>query len=263
MGNAMKRWFALILLGGVLVAGVLVGLQRQFIYFPGSSLPPPPDGITAVTTTTEDGLVLTGWLARRESDEPLLLVFHGNAGTVADRLPLAEALGPHGVAVLLTGYRGYGGNPGTPSEEGFAQDAVAWQSWARANHDGPLAYLGESIGTGVATRLAVTHPPRAVVLRSPFTSLVDVGQTHYPWLPLRWLLQDRYGVAERIGQVQAPTLVVAGEADQIVPVSQSRAVFQAATQPKQWLEVTDATHNHPALLNGEEMVNAIVMLLRR
>lgn len=262
MCGVMKRWIGLIVLGVVVVAGVLVGLQRQLIYFPGSRLPPAPDGVTVVTTTTEDGLVLTGWLTRRNPDEPLLLVFHGNAGTVADRLPLAEALRPHGIAVLLTGYRGYGGNPGRPSEEGFAQDAVAWQSWTRANHDGPPAYFGESLGAAVATRLALTHPPAALVLRSPFTSLADVGRVHYPWLPLRALLRDRFEVTERINQVTAPVLVVAGGADEIVPAGQSRAVFEEATEPKLWLEITGADHNDSSLLNGEELVGAVVQMVR-
>lgn len=245
------------------MAGLALGFQRHLIYFPGSRLPPAPEGITAVTTTTDDGLVLTGWLARHDPDEPLLLVFQGNAGTVADRLALATALRPHGIAVLLAGYRGYGGNPGSPSEEGLALDALAWRAWADADHGGPMAYFGESLGTGVATRLALSHPPAALILRSPFTSLADVGRVHYPFLPVGLLLRDRFEVADRIARVDAPVLVVAAEEDRIVPMSLSRAVYDAATEPKRWLEIPGVGHNDRSLLDGPRMIGAVVDLLGR
>ncbi|HUG84814.1 MAG TPA: alpha/beta hydrolase, partial [Euzebya sp.] len=257
----MKGWFVVVL-GVVIVAGLLWGLQRRLIYFPSQAVALLPGWVEEVETTTGDGLTLRGWVARRDRDEPLLLVFHGNGGTGADRLPLAEALRPHGVAVLLTEYRGYGGNPGTPSEEGLARDAVAWRSWADAHHDGPVAYLGESLGAAVATRLATAAPPAALVLRSPFTSLAAVGGVHYPFLPLRWLLSDRFEVADRIADVDAPVLVIAGDADEIVPPAQSRAVHEAATQPERLVEVAGARHNDLDMLAGEQVIEAIVDLLR-
>lgn len=257
----MPRTLLVVVVAVVVVVGLLVGLQRRLVYFPGQAVPAPPPGVAEVVARTGDGLELAGWLSRDHADQPLLLVFPGNAGTRAGRLPLATALRVHGAAVLLADYRGFGGNAGVPSEDGLARDADAWRAWADAHHEGPVAYLGESLGAGVATRLAVASPPSALVLRSPFTSLADVGSVHYPFLPVRWLLRDRFEVATRIGAVDAPVLVVAGTADEIVPIAQSRAVYAAATAPRRWLEIPGAHHNDLDLLAGPPLIAAIVDLL--
>lgn len=261
----MSRWrwplAALALLVVIALLAMLEGVQRRFVYFPDQHVPPPPAGIQEVIAQTGDGLRLRGWLSAADADGPLLLVFHGNGGDHADRLPLAEALRPHGISVLLAGYRGYGGNPGTPSEAGLAADARAWQERA-AQEERPLVYFGESLGAAVATGLAAESPPAALVLRSPFESLPAVGRHHMPLLPLRWLLHDRYDVVNRIGEVRGPVLVVAGTADQIVPSSQSRAVYEAATAPKRWLAVPGADHNDGVLLDGPDLIAAVRQLLQ-
>lgn len=259
----MRRGLLILTVGLVIVMALLVTLQRRLIYFPGQAVPPPPADVEEVSARTSDGVVLVSWLSRDRPDQPLLLVFPGNAGTRAGRLPLARALRAQGIAVLLTDYRGYGGNPGTPSEQGLALDAETWRAWADVHHDGPLAYYGESLGAGVATRLAVAAPPTALILRSPFTSLADAGRVHYPWLPAGWLLRDRFEVASRIAAVEASVLVVAGSADEIVPTEQSRAVYDAARRPKRWLEVRGAHHNDTALLTGADLIAAVVELLGR
>lgn len=245
----------------MLVIGVLLGLQRQFVYFPQEWVPSPPEGVEPVTTTTDDDLALDGWLVRDHPGQPLLIVFHGNGGNRAGRLPLASALKLHGIAVLLTDYRGYGGNPGRPTEEGLRRDAEAWRQWADAHHAGPITYFGESLGSAVAARLALSHRPAALVLRSPFPSLAAVGAIHYPLLPLRWLLLDRYETAAHLDDLDVPLLVVAGARDGIVPVELSRAVYDAAAEPKRWLEVPGARHNDLTLLAGDQLVAAVVDLV--
>ena len=258
MVEVVRRLIAVSMVGVVLVVGAVWALQRRLVYFPSQAVPPLPATVEEVHTSTDDGLQLRGWLVRESADDPLLIVFHGNGGTGADRLPLADALTPQGAAVLLAEYRGYGGNPGTPSEEGFTRDAVAWRAWADAHHEGPISYLGESLGAAVATRLATTHPPAALVLRSPFTSLPEVGAVHYPFLPLvSWVLRDRYPVEALIGQVEAPVLIIAGGADSLVPVAQSRAVHDAVTADRRWLEVPGVGHNDLELLAGDRVVDAI------
>jgi fermentation-respiration switch protein FrsA (DUF1100 family) len=122
-------------------------------------------------------------------------------------------------------------------------------------------YFGESLGTAVAVDLAVEHPPVALVLRSPFTSLSDVGQHHYPFLPVRFLLRDRFVPIEQIPQSRAPMLVIAGGRDRIVPVESSRRVYEAATGPKTFLLIPEADHNDDELFAGEEMIDAIVRFL--
>jgi fermentation-respiration switch protein FrsA (DUF1100 family) len=113
------------------------------------------------------------------------------------------------------------------------------------------------LGAAVAVGLAVQRPPAALVLRSPFTSLADVGAVHYPWLPIRRLLLDRYPSIERIASVHAPLLVIAGDRDDIVPVSLSRRLYDAAVEPKRFVLVPGAGHNDPELLDGSQMVDEI------
>jgi uncharacterized protein len=242
-------------------------LQRRLIYFPGPGPVPPAasvlPGAQDVAFPTEDGLRLAGWFVPASGGAPraTVLVLNGNAGDRSARAPLAAALARSGLAVLLFDYRGYGGNPGSPSETGLAADARAAREHLLTRpgvRPDRLVYLGESLGAAVAVDLAARHPPAALVLRSPFTSLADVGRLHYPYLPVGALLKDRYDAKARIRDVRCPVVVVAGGADDIVPPAQSRALYDAAAEPKRYVEVPGAGHNDFALLAGDRLVREIV-----
>jgi pimeloyl-ACP methyl ester carboxylesterase len=195
-----------------------------------------------------------------------VLVANGNGGHRGLRAPLAAALAGRGLAVLLFDYRGYGGNPGSPSEEGLARDVRAARAHLLEEAGVPpdrLLYLGESLGAAVVTELATEHPPAALVLRSPFVDLAAVGAAHYPFLPVRALLRDRYPVAERVAAIRVPTTVVLGGADSIVPPAQSRAVAAAAAGLHRLVEVPGADHNDRVLLDGDALVDAVVELAGR
>ena len=268
----MQPWLLTV---AVILAVALLGLfllwyrQRQLIYFPSQAVPPAAavlPGAQEVTFDTEDGLRLRGWFvpAAGEPSGLTVLVLNGNGGNRAHRAPLAAALSRAGLAVLLLDYRGYGGNPGTPTETGLLADARAARAYLTSRPDvdpARLAYLGESLGTGVAVALAAEHPPLALVLRSPFTSLVDMGRLHYPVLPVGLLLWDRYPSLERIGRVAAPVLVVAGERDSLVPVAQSRRLYEAAAEPKRFVLIAGADHNDYALLAGDQFIGEVVRFL--
>ncbi len=256
------------------VSGALVlawALQRRLIYFPFGEVPAPEAlGLTDVeptTFTTADGLALNGWVFASPHSPAwyTVVVFNGNAGNRAYRVPLALALRRHNVAVLLFDYRGYGGNPGTPTEMGLEADARAARAYLLGRPDvdsARIVYFGESLGSAVAITLAVEHPPAALILRSPFTSLADLGQFHYPFLPVRWLLRDRFASIDRMRQVLCPLLVIAGARDRIVPAEQSRSLYEAASSPKVLRVVAGADHNDDELLAGPEVVGAIVQFLR-
>lgn len=245
----------------VLILALLWAFQRRLIYLPDGSPAPPaasvlPDG-RDVTFTTSDGLTLSAWYVPGRRDVTVL-VMGGNAGNRLHRAPLASALAEHGLGVLLMDYRGYGGNPGGPDEEGLFRDALAARDWLG---DRRVVYFGESLGAAVATRLAVERPPLGLVLRSPFTDLAAAGQVNYPFLPVRALLRDRFPVAERVGRVRAPVVVVYGTADTIVPARLSRAVAEAAGATV--VEIPGAGHNDLVMLNGRELVNAVLTLAGR
>jgi len=258
----------------VVIAAVLVviwTMQRRFMYFPTGDVPTPGEiGLThveQVTFQTLDGLGLSGWFFAASGPSPrvTVLVFNGNAGNRAHRAPLAAGLNQHGLQVLLVDYRGYGGNPGTPSENGLALDGRAARAYLAGRPDvdrSRLVYFGESLGTAVAIDLAVEHPPAALVLRSPFTSMADLGQHHYPFLPVRLLLRDRFAAIDQIRHIRVPLLVIAGAHDRIVPTENSRCLYEAAIAPKTLLVFPEADHNDYELLAGDEMIEAIVRFLQ-
>lgn len=245
-----------------------MSLQRRLIYFPSPGPVPPAaaflPGAEDLMLQTEDGLTLGAWFLPAPAGGPAVLVCNGNAGDRTLRAPLAAALSSLGLSVLLFDYRGYGGNPGSPSEDGLAADARAARAFlaSRPGVDPDrIVYFGESLGGAVVVRLALEFPPAAMVLRSPFTSLTDVGRLHYPWLPVAAVLTDRYPSISRIGRVSTPLLVIAGDRDTIVPADLSQRLYDAAREPKQFLLVPGADHNSLGLLDGALMVDAITRFL--
>ena len=273
--STLGRGIARALLVSLLVVGVVVGLlwalQRQLVYFPDDAAVPPAaeviPGARDVELHTADGLDLGAWFVPPAEDgatRMAVLVAPGNGGNRAGRATLAQALSRRGLAVLLMDYRGYGGNPGSPSEEGLTADADAA---ARALEDlgypaERTIYFGESLGSGVVAALQVRRPPAGVVLRSPFTELADVGAHHYPWLPVRALLRDRFMVAEPMRSSDVPVSVVYGDRDSVVPSALSAQVAKEARGLVEELVLSGADHNDPVMF-GARVADAVVRLAER
>ena len=244
--------------------------QRSLIYIPFGLVPSPERqglrGAEQVSFLTGDGLTLNGWFIPSQTATPVwtILVFNGNAGHRGHRAPLAAALADFGYHVLLFDYRGYGGNPGSPTEAGLITDARAARKYLLNRADTKntrLAYFGESLGAAVAIALAASQPPAAVVLRSPFTSLVDVGRIHYPFLPVQWLLTDRFTALDHVSEITCPVLVVAGDNDQVVPLELSQRLYAAVSSSKRLEIIADADHNDLALTGGDVMITAVAQFL--
>lgn len=255
-----------------MIVGLLWLGQRRLIYLPFGDVPPAAAVIPRareVQFDTADGLTLGGWFVPplREPARATVLVFNGNAGNRSMRAPLAVRLAVAGYAVLLFDYRGYGGNPGRPTEAGLIADARAARAWLMAVQEVPaerLVYFGESLGAGVAVALAVEARPAALILRSPFTSLVDVGRMHYPILPVGRLLADRFPSIEQIRRIDCPLLIIAGDRDTIVPLALSERLFETALQAdKHLLTIAGAGHNDLELLAGDEMLRELDLFLSR
>ena len=257
----------------VLVGGLVIGLawwqQRQLIYFPDRSAVPPAeqviDGARDVTLRTEDGLDLGAWFvppAPGATDRGMaVLVAPGNGGNRAGRADFAEELRRLGLAVLLMDYRGYGGNPGNPSEDGLAADAVA-AAEVLADLGYPperTIYFGESLGGGVVAALQDARPPAGLVLRSPFTELADVGAEHYPWLPVRLLLRDRFPVLDHLADSDVPVTVIYGDRDSVVPTRLSERVADGAPALFERVVLPGAEHND-AVMFGPEVAEAVARL---
>jgi pimeloyl-ACP methyl ester carboxylesterase len=255
----------LLLLGSVVV--MLWALQRELIYFPDSTPVPPAaeviSGARDVTLDTADGLELGAWFVPAAGSDTgmAVLLAPGNGGNREGRAGFAEELSRHGLAVLLMDYRGYGGNPGSPSEDGLADDADAARA-ALEELGYPaqrILYFGESLGSGVVAALQARTPPAGIVLRSPFTELADVGAHHYPWLPVRALLRDRFPVVEHLATSDVPVTVIYGDQDSVVPSELSARVADRAGSLAERLVLADADHNDPVMF-GPQVAAAVARL---
>jgi fermentation-respiration switch protein FrsA (DUF1100 family) len=248
-------WIAVALTGGYLVLVVALYLgQRALLYYPdneplATARERLPD-YELFETTTEDGLALTH-LYRPPSTAaaPIVVLFHGNAGHAGDRAHKLDEMLPEGAGVLLAEYRGYGGNPGRPSEAGLLADARSVLAALEGpQSDGRAIFLyGESLGTGVAVALAAEQaaaerPVAGVVLESPFTSVAETAQHHYWYIPARVLVKDRFDSHGRIAGLAAPVLIVHGTFDRTVPYRFGRRLYEAAVQPKRLVTVAEAGH---------------------
>lgn len=247
--------------GVLILAGLGVGAwlaQRPLLYLAGGTVPAdPPPGVSPVPLATADGLELDAWWVPAASPRAAAIVLPGNAGTRADREPLARLLTDLGVSVLLVDYRGFADNPGRPSEAGLRADARAARDWLDQRTSAPVIYIGESLGAAVAVGLATERPPAGLVLRSPFPSLAQAAAAAYglPAVP-ELVLRDRYPVAEQIATLDDVAIVVlAGAQDEIVPPRLSAQVAAAAgVQPR---VVERAGHNDPLWLDSPAVRQAV------
>ena len=256
---------AVILVAIVLIPVVLLWIfQRRLVFLPDTSAPGPVGrylaGARDVRLVTADGLQLTAWYRPAPSGpQPVtVLIAPGNAGNRLGRLGLLRGLSDRGLGVLLLEYRGYGGNPGSPTEAGLALDARAARGFLETEGPagGALLYFGESLGGAVVTGLSTAAPPAALVLRSPFVDLAAAAAVHYPVLPVRAMLRDRFPVRDTVNRLDIPVTVIYGDSDRTIPPGQSRAVAAAAGDTRT-VVVPGADHNDPALVDGPAVVAAV------
>lgn len=266
-GGLWRGLLVVLLLLGTVVA-MLWALQRQLIYFPDRTPVPGAGEVIAgardVTLHTADGLELRAWFvppAGPSDDGMAVLVAPGNGGNRAGRAGFAEELSRRGLAVLLMDYRGYGGNPGEPSEDGLAADAdAAVEALEELGFPAERTlYFGESLGSGVVAALQARRPPAGIVLRSPFTDLADVGAHHYPWLPVRALLRDRFPVVEHLTTSDVPVTIIYGDRDSVVPTRLSARVADQAPSLAERVVLAGADHNDPVMF-GSPVADAVARL---
>ncbi len=249
-------------------------LQRQMMYPAGGVMTTPAEvglsDVEEISVTTKDGLKLRSWYAAPAPGRPTVVYFHGNAGTIADRAHKARLFAGAGIGMLLVEYRGYGGNPGSPTESGLYADGRANLAWLAAQGGSPSSWVlyGESLGTGVAVGLAWEQaeagaPVAGLILEAPFTSMADAAQHHYPYLPARWLTRDRYPSLDRIPGVGAPLMIIHGLRDRVVPVGHGKRLFAAAREPKQAVWLEHAGHNDVFDHDGGARVLAFIEELMR
>lgn len=252
LGLAASAYFALMLMV-YLWQGRMVFLANM----PGRALTASPADIGLdyenVSLKTSDNETLHGWYVPAVDSDGVVLFLHGNAGNISHRLDSIEIFHQLGLDVLIIDYRGYGQSSGSPGERGTYTDAqTAWGYLVdeRGFAPGKVVVFGRSLGGAVAAWLAARTTPAAVILESCFTSGPDMAARLYPFLPARLITRIKYPVKEYVTQVSSPLLVVHSREDEIIPFDMGEAVFAAAPEPKEMLEIS-GDHNGGFLLNRD------------
>lgn len=262
LGTSLMSLLTGLALGYLVMLGGMYVFQRGLLYHPDRSSPLSPGllglkGMEEVWLKTSDGIRLNAWYAKpAEGRKGMVLYLHGNAGNLGG---LAGKLAPYleaGYGVLALDWRGYGNSEGSPTEDGLYADgraALAYLAGLGVPSDRVVLH-GESLGSGVATLLAVENKVAGVILEAPFLSVAEAAQHHYPYLPAKWLTKDRFDNLARIGSITAPILILHGELDNTVPVAHGRALLAAAGQQTKGRFLADAGHADLFDLGGREEV---------
>lgn len=243
----MKRFIAACIITYIVIVGLFYWKQRDLMYPPEahtfkSEIADSPD-MQWVEITTEDGLTLKSWYKKADDTKPTFLAFHGNGGTIWHLIPQARVITGEGYGLLLAEYRHYGGNAGTPNEEGFYKDAEAHFEWLKQNNVEDIIIYGQSLGSGPAVRLATQEEAKALILEVPFSSALDVAAYKFPFLPFpSIIMHDQYDNIGKISEVDEPILMGLAAKDNQVPVHLGQMLFKKANEPKTLKTYENANH---------------------
>lgn len=244
---------------------VLMQLEARSLFHPVRAsedwIAAPNARVKDVELLTASGTRIHAWWCPTERWQPAqgaLLYCHGNAGNLSYRADtIARWQKELGQAVLIFDYPGFGWSERKPTEAGCYAAADAAYDWLTGAQGVPperLLIYGGSLGGGVAVDLASRRPYRALILVKTFTSVPDTAQCHYPWLPCRWLVQNRFDSLAKIGRVHGPVFIAHGTADRVVPFAQGERLFAAAREPKAFFPLHGYDHNHTP---GPDFYNAV------
>ena len=224
--------------------------QRKIVFNPNQSLAAlgdyeTPNGFHPIVNRTADGLDIVSWyLPPLRDDGRTIAYFHGNAGHQGDRIARIIPYAAKGYGILLSGYRGYGGDPGEPTEDGLYSDARAALNFLQKQgvRADQLILFGESLGSAVATQMAIERPGRALILEAPFASILHSARQRYRYLAFNFLVRDKFDTLSKIVQIEKPLLVIHGDLDRTTPAHFGHLIFEAAKEPKQGFFPKDAGH---------------------
>lgn len=272
-GNSLMHIVVVVFGVYAFVTGGMYVFQRTMLYHPSTSVPDPAGSgvpeMQPVDLQTADGLTLTAWFRPAGAGLPTIVLFSGNAGNIGDRAFKVRPLLDAGYGVLLAGYRGYGGNPGSPSEDGLYHDgrAALGMIHEKGIASSDVVLYGESLGSGVAVHLAHEaaasgSPVGGLILEAPYTSIADVAASHYPFVPALWLVKDRFDSEAKIADVRSPVMIFHGERDRVVPTRFGRRLFAAAAEPKESRWISEAGHNDLYEFSADRMVQDFLTSLR-
>jgi len=221
-----------------LVLVFLYFYQRNLLYHPNEnnySEDKISVDIENVRIKTSDNIELLGWYHEKNlKDFKTLIFFHGNAGSLENRIHKLNHFRDMNINFLIIAWRGFSGNNGNPSEQGLYEDGKSAIDWLikKGVSEKNLILYGESLGTGVATHLAQNKNFAGVILETPFTSMIDAAKKFYPYIPVKLLLKDKFENYKKIKNINSPILIMHGEVDQLVPFSMGKKIYEIANEPK-------------------------------
>lgn len=261
----LKLGFATLGLIYAALVGTLFALQRDLQYFPTREDPAPEtlglDGVERLTLPTPDGETLVLWHAPAAPGRPTVLFLHGNGGSIAHRAGRLAFYQARGFGAAFLSWRGYGGSTGTPHEPGLITDAETALAHLTTQGADPIILVAESLGTGVAVQLAARHPVGALILEAPYTAAVDVAARAYPFVPVRWLMQDQFRSRDYIARVHAPLLILHGKRDAVIPFAFGQTLFDLANEPKTLMSLGpvghDATNDPVTWAHGADFIDRV------
>lgn len=244
-------------------------IERKYFFFPVREMEGTPSnwGLSYedVGFQAADGVRLHGWYLPGYTENTVLWL-HGNGGNISHRLENLMLMHRSlGAGIFIFDYRGYGMSQGRPSEEGTYRDSQGALDYLRSRPDvnaDRVVYFGRSLGTAVAAWLATRHPPRGLILESPFSSVEDMARKVCPRLPLYYLVRNKYDTLSRIKGVSCPVLIVHGQHDPLVPLEQARKLFDAAEEPKRFHLILGAAHNDTYQVGGATYFRVLEEFLR-
>jgi uncharacterized protein len=245
-GGFNVKKILILILSGIFFTGCDV--QNNMLYYPDSRLP-------SESELTAEGLQFwpagpagyRGYISTHgiKDIKGTVVVFHGNAGTAADRDYYLSPLGLLGYRVILAEYPGYGGRKGELGEQSFVNDSRETLRIASEKYKGPIYILGESLGCGVVAGVAkdASLGIAGIILITPWNTLLAVAKDHYPFLPVGWFMKDKYDNAENLKSFPGRIAVVGAERDEVVPVRHARELFALLPKDKKMWLIPGAGHN--------------------
>ncbi len=266
-----KTTLALLGLGVILY--VCLGLvlffnQSRLIYFPSQVLATTPQahgiGFEEISFRTADSISLTGWFVPSGKESDVILFFHGNAGNISHRMDSISLFHQLGYSVFIFDYRGYGTSEGTPTEAGTYRDGeAAWKYLVEDRNINPekIIIFGRSLGGAVAAGLAQQIKPKAYILESTFTSVPDMAKSLYPIFPAHLISRYKYDALSALPAIQAPLMVIHSPEDEIVPYTHGRRLFEAAPEPKMFLEIS-GDHNNGFITSRDKYTKGLRSFFR-
>jgi hypothetical protein len=264
----------LVLKAGAVVVVLIFGFfllrffEKKNLYFPLKEIETTPADIHLefedISLTTDDRVQITGWFVSSDKSRGVVLFCHGNGGNISHRLEKIKILNNIGLDVFIFDYRGYGRSSGRPFEEGLYLDAEAAYTYLHNQRKVPsdkIILYGESLGGAVAVDLATNYETGGIIIEGSFTSVPDMAKRLVPFMP-SFILSSRYNSYKKIANISSPILIIHSADDEIVPFEMGRRLFNAAPEPKEFVELKGG-HNDAFLVSQETFIQAIDAFLGR